>query len=83
MVKTTIESIITTSIITAFTIAAALIWKDVIIGVIELFLPTSDELLYKLVAAILATIFVIIAIYLILKTEYKAIDIFDRFKDKK
>lgn len=67
--KTTIGSIIKTSIITAFTIAAAFIWKDVITGFIEIIFPPRQALLYKFIAAVLATTFVILAIYIILKTE--------------
>ncbi len=72
MANTTISYIIQTSIVTAFTIAAALIWKDVIIEFIELIVPPPTGLIYKLIAALIATIFVIIAIYAVLKTESEA-----------
>ena len=72
MPKITVSNIIQTSIVTAFTIAAALIWKDVIIEFIELVVPSGGTLLYKLIAAILATVFVIIAIYALLETESEA-----------
>lgn len=69
MEKVTISWIIKTSIITAFTIAAALIWKDVITDFINLLVPPGEELFYKFIAAVLATIFVVVAVYIILKTE--------------
>ena len=71
MMHPTIPGIIKTSIVTAFTLAAALIWKDVIIEAIELFVP-GDALIYKFLAAIVATILVIIAIYVVLETESEA-----------
>jgi len=64
-----ISHIIKTSIVTAFTIAAAFIWKDVILEFIQLILPSANELLYNFIAAILATIVVIALIYLFLETE--------------
>lgn len=67
----TVGGIVKTSIVTAFTIAAALIWKDVITESINIFYPAGG-LLYKFMAAIVATIFVVIAIYVILKTELEA-----------
>ena len=72
MARVTIHHIVKTSIVTAFTIAAAFIWKDVIIEIIEVVVPASEALFYKFLAAILATVFVVIAIYAILKTDYGA-----------
>ena len=66
------KDVINSSLITAFTIAAALIWKDVITELIELLIPNNGQLFSQLIAAILATIFVIGAIYIILKTEDEA-----------
>ncbi len=68
MTKVTIGGIVTTSIISAFTIAAALIWKDVIDGVIKIIFP-ADQLLFKFIAAILATILVVVFIYIILMAQ--------------
>jgi hypothetical protein len=67
-----IADIIKTSLITAFTIAAALIWKDVIIEIIEVLVPPAEELFYKILTALIATFFIIIAIYLTVKTESEA-----------
>ena len=47
---------------------------------IELFVPPSEEYVYKLGAAILATIIAIVAIYLILKTESEAEKVIDEIK---
>ena len=80
MMRPTIPGIIKTSIVTAFTIAAALIWKDVIIETIELLVPTGGALFYKLFAAVLSTVFVVIALYVILKTEYEAEVVFKKLK---
>lgn len=80
MPKITVSNIIQTSIVTAFTIAAALIWKDVIVEFIELVVPSGGTLLYKLIAAILSTVFVIIAIYALLETESEADKVIKRMK---
>jgi hypothetical protein len=77
--KVTIGEIVTTSIITAFTIAAALIWKDVIDGVIRLIFP-ADQLLFKFIAAILATILVVIAIYIVLMAQSETEIVLRKFK---
>lgn len=70
--KPTTKDIIQTSIVGAFTIAVALIWKDVIIEAIESVVPPSEELFYKLITAIAATVFAVLAIYFTLKTETEA-----------
>jgi len=64
-----IAGIVKTSIVTALTIAAALIWKDFIENLIKTFVEPSQALKYQFIAAIIATIFVIISIYLILQAE--------------
>lgn len=71
MEKTSIEGVINSSIITAFTIAAALIWKDVIVEVIEIFFP-QEALFYKFIAAIIATLLVVFIVLIIMKTEDEA-----------
>lgn len=83
MAKVTIKSIINTSIVTAFTIAAALIWKDVITDLINIIVPPGEEIFYKITAAIIATILVIIAIYIILKTDEETESILKRIKKRK
>jgi hypothetical protein len=70
--KSTIRETIHSSIIAAFTIAAALIWKDVIVGAIEVFVPPSEALFYKFVSAVAATVLVIFGIYVLSKTEAEA-----------
>ncbi|MBT3323518.1 hypothetical protein HN681_01635 [archaeon] len=71
--------IIKTSIVTAFTLVAAFIWRDVIIDAIDLFFPTS-AIYYEFLAAIIVTIFVIIAIYITLKTESEAEYLLKKYK---
>ena len=83
MAEVSIESIIKTSIITAFTITVALIWKDVITEIIELIIPSGSELFYKFIAAIIATLLVIVVIYIILETEYGAKKILKKLNNKK
>ena len=82
MAKVTISGIVKTSIVTAFTIAAALIWKDVITGFIENIVPAGEALVYKFIAAVFATIIIVIAIFIILKTEAEARETIKRLKRK-
>lgn len=69
MAKITIGGIIKTSLVTGFTIATALIWKEVIVDAIHEFFPAKDLLLYEFLVAVLATIIIVVMIYLILKAE--------------
>ena len=80
--EVTIGSIVKTSVVTAFTIAAALIWTNVITETINRIVSPGELLLYKFVAAIIATIFVVIAIYIILKTESRAESILKKLKKR-
>ncbi|MFH1325462.1 MAG: DUF5654 family protein [archaeon] len=80
MGKVTIGGIVQTSIVTAFTIAAALIWKDIFTEFVEIFFP-QDILFYKFIAAIIATVFVILAIYVTLRTEQGAEEIVRTIKN--
>jgi hypothetical protein len=75
-----LKSIVKTSIVTSFTIAAGFIWRDVIIEGIELVVPPGDELIYKVAAACLATIVVIISIYVFLRTEDEAEHLYSKYK---
>ncbi len=83
MPRVTSKSVIQTAIISAFTFAAALIWKDVIVEFIELLVPPREELFFKLIAAILATVLVVVVIFVFLKTESEAELIMRRLKQKK
>jgi hypothetical protein len=77
---TNIRTITKTAIVTSFTIAAGLIWRDVIIDVIELVVPPQDKIIFKLAAAILATVLVIVSLYIILKTEDEAEYLFKKYQ---
>jgi len=77
------KNVIKTALISAFTIATAFIWRDVVIALIEKFVPPSDELFFKLLTAIIATFILIFAIYIFLSTESQAESFFNRFKKKK
>lgn len=83
MEKVTIRSIVQTALISALTIAAALIWKDVIIEFIDSFFPPAKSLFYKFIAALIATVFVVVAIYLLLKTETEAEHLVKNFKKRR
>ena len=80
--EVTIGSIVKTSIVTAFTITAALIWTNVITETINRIVSPGEILLYKFIAAIIATIFVVIAIYIVLKTESGAESILKKLKKR-
>jgi len=82
MTKITISGIIKTSLVTAFTIATALIWKDVILDIIKILVPPSEELFYEFLTAVFSTIIMIILIYVILRTEYEAEIVIKRIKKK-
>ncbi|MBL7052101.1 MAG: hypothetical protein ISS01_03345 [Nanoarchaeota archaeon] len=75
-----VARIVKTSIVSAFTLTAAFIWRDVIIDAIELYFPTST-IFYEFLAAIVVTIFVIIAIYITLKTESEAEHLFKKYQN--
>ena len=82
MNKTPIRRAVETSIITAFTIATAFIWKDVILDFIGVVVPASEQLLFKFLTALLSTIILAGAIYLIIKTEKEAEYVMRRIKRK-
>jgi hypothetical protein len=78
-----LKEVIQAAVISTFTIAAALIWKDVIIEFIELFvLPPSGRLFYKFLVAICATVVIVIFISVFLETEHEAESVMIRFKRK-
>ena len=78
-----IRHIVQTSIVTAFIIAAALIWKDFFDEIFKIIFPATDQVFYKFLGAVFSTLLVIIAIYLTLKTEEEAEYVVKIFKKKK
>lgn len=82
MNKITAGRVVRTSIVSAFTLAAAFIWRDVIMESIEIFFP-SDQLLFKFIAAIMATAFVIVAIFVVLRAEDETKIVLKKFKGEK
>lgn len=66
------DSIVHSSVVTAFTIAAALIWKDVFTEIVNAVLPPADHLLAQIVSALIATVLIILALKLFLSGEKKA-----------
>lgn len=83
MRKISIKGIIKTSIVTAFTIATALIWKEVIIEAINQFFPEGDLLLYQFLVALTSTIILIVVLYAILKTEEETEIVWNMLTKKK
>ena len=72
MPKIAFGHVIQSSIVTAITLTAALVWKDILIEFIELIVPPDKELFYKAIAASIITALLIVAIYPLLKTESEA-----------
>jgi len=82
MTRVTTKGVIKTAIVSAFTIATALIWKDFISGVIIKIVPPSELLFYQFLAALISTIILIIVLYLILKTGSEAEIVLKKIKPK-
>lgn len=80
--EVSVGGIVKTSIVTAFTIATALIWKDVISEFIGIIFP-GDVLFYKFVAAVVATLVIVVVIYFILKAEAETEVVWSKIKKKK
>jgi hypothetical protein len=72
MAKITPKTTIHTALITAFTLTAALLWRDTIVAVIEYLVPPKEKVIYEFLVAIIATMILILAIYIIFKTESEA-----------
>ena len=83
MASVSVHGIVKNNIVTAFTIAAALIWVDFLKGVLALITSPAEALLGSFIAAVIATIFVIIAIYALLKTDEEAESLFKKLNGKK
>lgn len=66
------EHIVRSSIVTAFTIAAALIWKDVFTEAVDRFIPPGDHLAAQFVSAAIATTLIIVSLKAFLSGEEKA-----------
>ena len=76
------KKVVKTAIITALTLAVALIWRDVIVSALSTLFPPNNLLLSQLIVAILSTIIIIVIIIIFLKTEQEAQEIVNRFKIK-
>lgn len=77
-----IKKVIQTALVTAFTFAVALIWKETILESIHYFFPTGPELFYKFLVAVIATLIIIIAIFLIYKTEEETEFLIKKYRGK-
>ena len=71
MHRIALKTITKTIVVGAFTFAAALIWREFIVDVLNHFLP-SGELLTDFLAAVIATVILIAFVYIFLKTEDEA-----------
>ena len=69
------EHIVRSSIVTAFTIAVALIWKDVFTEAVNTFIPPGEHLVAQFVSAAFATALIIIVLKVFLSGEEKAEEI--------
>jgi hypothetical protein len=74
------RDVVKTAIVSAFTIATALIWKEIIVETIDFFFPAGDNLFYKFIVGVLVLIISIIAIYLVLSTEDEPEYLIDKLK---
>ncbi|HXV27318.1 MAG TPA: DUF5654 family protein [Candidatus Paceibacterota bacterium] len=66
------DNVIRSSVVTAFTIAIALVWKDVFERAIDIWIPRGDALYTHFFAAVLVTGLVVIAIKVFVLTEEQA-----------
>ncbi len=81
--KFSFRSITKTVVLTSFTIVTAFIWKDVIMEFIELLVPPGEELMFKFIAACIATVLIIILLFIIFETEYEAELVIRKIKKRK
>jgi len=78
-----VGQIIKTSVVTGFTIAAALIWKEFISELMSVIIPSQEVLYAHLLSAVVATGIIVLMIYVVLKTESEAELIFDKIVNHK
>lgn len=80
-IMVTLRTVLETSIIPGFTIAAALIWKDVIVEALGTIWPHDGRLFSQVIAAVVTTVLVAIAVYVLLETEEEAEKVLNRFRN--
>lgn len=78
-----IKEVIRAGIITAFTFVTALIWRDVLVQSIEIFVPLGEELKYKFLLATIATLVLMLVIFIIMKTESEVEYLWDKLNTHK
>ncbi|MFH1376654.1 MAG: DUF5654 family protein [Candidatus Woesearchaeota archaeon] len=76
----TFGGVLKTAIVTGFSIAVALIWRDFLITFLNVILPPGNEVLYSFIVAIVSTVLLITAIFVVLKTEAEAEIVIGRIK---
>ena len=82
MTKLSIHRVIKTSIVTALTLTAALIWKDAIMDLIDYIVPPKEAIFYEFLTAIIATVIVVVALYIVLKTDEETEYVIKKIKKK-
>lgn len=81
--RPSIKKAVHAAIISAFAITTALIWRDVVIEAVELMVGPQDALIWKFIIAVIATIILVIALSIILKTEEDVDFVMKKLKDGK
>jgi uncharacterized membrane protein len=67
--KLDFRAIVFTSIITALAFVVGLFWRDAISDTINTFVPSGEGLFYKYLAAVIATVVVIIFAYILIRAQ--------------
>ncbi|MBI5060690.1 MAG: hypothetical protein HZB67_00070 [Candidatus Aenigmarchaeota archaeon] len=67
--KKDVRGIVVTAIMTSFAFVMAFFWNDAIKSAIEDIVPTGDKLTYKFTTALMVTVIVIFAAWLVIKTQ--------------
>jgi hypothetical protein len=67
--KLDFRGVIITAIITALAFVVGLFWRDAIAETIDLLAPRGEGLLYSYITAIVATVFVVVMAYILMKTQ--------------
>ncbi len=67
--KLDVKNAIITSIVASLGFITALFWRDAIRGTMDLLIPEGEGLLYMYLVALLATLIVIVAVYMLLRIQ--------------
>ena len=67
--KMDFKNIMLTAIVTAMAFVVGLFWRDAITAAIEQIVPSGEGLFYKFAAAIIVTVVVVIAVYILMRGQ--------------